>query len=200
MEGKRKAVVMGGTGRQGGGVVQHLAPLAAKYAVVVISRNPASKEARALVEKYPFVELVKADANDKESLVAAFQGAACVFAVTNPFAVSSRSWSASTRPTDGSVEGEERQGRNIVDACKAAGVGHLVYTSCASATEKTGVPTFEAKAAVEAYMAASGVPHTILGPVGCVRGWAGWVGGAVGGVASGWGGGARRGWVGLTWD
>lgn len=166
---KLTIVVMGGTGRQGGGVVQHLSLKPETYTIVVLTRDTHSKEAAAVASKYPHVVLRKGDANDKQSLVSAFKGAHGVFAVTNPFAISSRSWSATTRPTDGSVEGEEKQGRNIVDACAETGVKHLVFTSCASALEKTGVPTFEAKAVIEGYITSSNVPYTILGPTGCVK-------------------------------
>jgi uncharacterized protein YbjT (DUF2867 family) len=163
---RRRVVVMGGTGRQGSGVLLHLLPLAERYEVAVVSRDPTSKEALALPDKYGVAAVVKADAGDLAQLTAAFAGAWGVFALTNPFSVSSRSWGLANRPTDGDADGEVRQGRNIVDACKAAGVQHLVLSSVASANDDTGIPTFESKAKVEAYLVASGVPHTILAPCG----------------------------------
>jgi len=163
---RRRVVVMGGTGRQGSGVLRHLAPHGARYEVVVLSRDPASKEALALKATYGVADVLKGDALDRASLVAAFAGAWGVFALTNPFSISSRSWGASNRPTDGDADGEVRQGRNIVDACKEAGVQHLVLSSAASASEGTGIPTFESKAKVEAHLLASGVPYTILAPCG----------------------------------
>src|SRR5262249_22880927 len=60
---------------------------------------------------------------------------------------------------------EIRQGIALVDAARAAGVGHLVYTSVASADRKTGIAHFDSKAVVERHLQASGVPCTILAPV-----------------------------------
>jgi NAD(P)-dependent dehydrogenase (short-subunit alcohol dehydrogenase family) len=154
-------VVMGATGRQGGAVVKQLLRHP-QFKVVGVTRHPDSAEAKALVAAHPTVTLRKADANDVSSLKAAFAGAHGVFGLTNPFA--SR-WTGIGRPVD-SVELEDRQGHNIVDAAKGAGVAHLVLSTTASAGDHTGIPTFEAKARVEAHLRASGVPHTIIAPVG----------------------------------
>jgi uncharacterized protein YbjT (DUF2867 family) len=58
-----------------------------------------------------------------------------------------------------------RQGRNVVDAVKATGVGQLIYLTVAGADRQTGVPTMDSKRAVERYLRDSGVPHTIISPV-----------------------------------
>ena len=59
---KQVVAVLGGTGLQGGGVVDALMS-AGKFAVRVASRNPASDAARALAARG--VEVVKADLLDR---------------------------------------------------------------------------------------------------------------------------------------
>lgn len=59
---------------------------------------------------------------------------------------------------------EVEQGKLIGDAAKRAGVRHFVFASLALADQKTGVPYFEAKAAIERHIAAIGVPATIVRP------------------------------------
>ncbi len=52
-----------------------------------------------------------------------------------------------------------------MDAAKAAGAGHIVYTSVSDADRATGIPHFDSKHLVEQHLAKSGVPHTIVAPV-----------------------------------
>ena len=52
----------------------------------------------------------------------------------------------------------------MVDAAKAAGISHLVFSSVASANKNTGIPHFETKYKVEQHIVRSGIPHTIIGP------------------------------------
>ncbi|UTI62576.1 NmrA family NAD(P)-binding protein [Paraconexibacter antarcticus] len=49
-------------------------------------------------------------------------------------------------------------------AATAARLPHLVLASVAGARGRTGIPPFEAKAAVEDLLTASGLPHTITAP------------------------------------
>ena len=67
---KQIVAVLGGTGLQGGGVVDALIG-AGKFAVRVASRNPASDAALALAARR--VEVVKADLLDSDSLRSASQ-------------------------------------------------------------------------------------------------------------------------------
>jgi uncharacterized protein YbjT (DUF2867 family) len=60
---------------------------------------------------------------------------------------------------------ETRQGIIAADAAKAAGVGHLVYSSVADADRNTGIPHFESKYLVEKHIAGLGIPYTISAPV-----------------------------------
>lgn len=146
----------------------------AKWDVTVLTRNPESAEAKALAQKVaalrrdapgvqgPAFSFVKGDCLHPASLAAAFSGAYGVFGVTNPF---TQRWTGKgAAHTD--VGAEEQQGLNMVDAAKAAGVRHFVFASVASAGDDSGVPTFDAKWRVELYLRASGVPHTVIAPVG----------------------------------
>jgi hypothetical protein len=83
-------------------------------------------------------------------LADAMRGVVGVFALTTPF--------------EAGVDAEVAQGRGIVSAAGRTRVPHLVFRSVAGATQHTGVPHFNSKAIVETELAASGVPHTVLGP------------------------------------
>lgn len=157
---KRKIVVIGATGRQGGATVQHLQKNAESWDIVALSRDPTSDEAKALSKSG--VTVVKGDCLDVNSLVAAFQGAYGVFGVTNPFA---KKWNG-TGQAHTDTDAEVVQGKNIADACKTAGVQHLVFASVASADQNTGVPTFDAKWQVEQYIKQLGIPATVIAPSG----------------------------------
>ena len=91
------------------------------------------------------------DFTDRDSLVRAATGVDTIFAMTTPF--------------EQGVDAETAQGLVITDAAKSAGVGHLVYSSVASADRATGIPHFDSKYAVEQAIMASGVPYSIIAPV-----------------------------------
>lgn len=78
---KKIIAVMGATGNQGGAVVDALLTASDKFAVRAITRNPSSEKAIALEARG--VEVVKGDADDVPSMVAAFSGAYGAFLVTN---------------------------------------------------------------------------------------------------------------------
>lgn len=139
-------MVIGATGAQGGAVAAAL--LSRGLPVRAVVRRPNSVGALRLADRG--AELAVADLDDVQSLSAAFAGAAGVFALTTPF--------------ERGPEEEVTQGRSIIEAATNAGVGHLVFSSVASADQHTGVPHFESKVVVEAELASSGVPHTIVGP------------------------------------
>ena len=105
--------VIGGTGLQGGGVVNALLARG-EFKVRVASRDPASDAARALASRD--VEVVHADLLDPGSLVAAFEGAYGAFVVTN-------FWD----PTQGVRE--EEVGAAAVRAAREAGVEHLIWST-----------------------------------------------------------------------
>jgi uncharacterized protein YbjT (DUF2867 family) len=89
---------------------------------------------------------------NRAELERAFKGAYGVFSVQNFWL-----------PNVG-FEGEIRQGKNVADAAKAAGVQHLVYSSVGAAHRGMGQQHFESKWIIEQHIHALHVPYTILRP------------------------------------
>ncbi|MGY0060501.1 NmrA/HSCARG family protein [Streptomyces sp. LZ34] len=155
MPNTKTVLVTGATGGQGGAVARRL--LDNGWAVRALVRDPdkpGAKELNALG-----AELVTGDLDDPESLRAAAQGVHGVFSV-QPADL-----------TDPHPEAEVRQGKNVADAAKAAGVAHMVYSSVGGAQRKSGVAHFESKAEIEAHIDAIGVPATVLRPVFFMENW-----------------------------
>src|SRR5258705_6869544 len=142
---KLTVVVTGGTGKQGGAVVQSL--LETGHQVRAVTRSTESAKARELANAG--VTLVRASLEDTAALTKALEGATSLFAMTTPFG--------------GGTQAERRQGISAANAAKAAGV-HLVFTSVDSANRQTGVPHFDSKYEVEKHIAEVGVRATILAP------------------------------------
>ncbi|MCZ6872832.1 MAG: NmrA/HSCARG family protein [bacterium] len=139
-------LVTGATGNQGGAVVQALVKQGNQ--VRALTRNPTSPAAKRLSEQG--VEISRGDFTEHDSLVKAMKGVDAVYAMATPTQ---------------SVAIETAQGIAIKNATKATGVGHLVYSSVASADRGTGVPHFDSKHEVEKHVLSSGVPYTIIAPV-----------------------------------
>lgn len=135
-------LVAGSTGRQGGAVVDEL--LARGYKVRGMTRSPDGKSAQLLRERE--VEVVYGDYGDPDSLVEATDG------VTKMFFYS------------GFSRNEVEEGKNVIDAAKAAGIEHLVYSSGAAAEPGVGLAG-SAKEQVELAIVASGIPYTVFRPV-----------------------------------
>jgi uncharacterized protein YbjT (DUF2867 family) len=147
MNGKLIAVT-GATGQQGGAVARKL--LADGWKVRALTRDankPAAQELASLG-----AEVVPGDMEDRAQLDAAFEGAYGVFSVQNFWL-----------PTVG-FEGEIRQGKNVADAAKAAGVQHLVYSSVGAAHRGMGQKHFESKWSIEQHIHSLDIPYTILRP------------------------------------
>lgn len=94
---------------------------------------------------------------DAASVSAAVKGSHTVFLVTKP--------AYGTGPPDA----ELINGKNVTDACRNAGVHHLIFSSLLHVTNASGgrlkhVPHFDHKAEVEEYIRASGVPATFILP------------------------------------
>ena len=147
MSEKRTVLVTGATGKQGGAVADAL--LARGHGVRAVTRRPGSDAAKALVARG--VEVYAGDLEDPASVAAAAKGADTAFLMGNFYEIGE--------------EGEVRQGITAADAIKAAGVGHLIYSSVASANRATGIAHFESKFRVEQHIAGLGVPYTISAPV-----------------------------------
>ncbi|OCT47331.1 NmrA-like family domain-containing protein 1 [Cladophialophora carrionii] len=136
--------VFGATGNQGGSTASAIfnnSNLASKYKVRAITRDPSKPAAQALAAKG--AELAQADINDVESVKAAVAGAYGVFAVTNYWETQDKN-------------AEIKQGKNVVDACKAEGVKHLIWSTLPHAGKLTNgelskIEHFESKAEVAEY-------------------------------------------------
>ena len=146
-------LVSGATGRQGGAVARELSSRG--YRVRGLTRNPESERAQQLAGLG--IEMVKGDFDDVNSLLNATQGVYGVFSVQN-------FW-------EHGKQGEIRQGSNLADAAKQAGVSHFVYTSVANADQNTGIPHFDSKYEIEKYIQSLQLPYTIIRPVSFMENW-----------------------------
>jgi uncharacterized protein YbjT (DUF2867 family) len=97
--------------------------------------------------------VVSGDLDNPSELAAAFEGAYGVFSVQNFWL-----------PNVG-FEGEVRQGEDVADAAKAAGVQHFVFSSVGAAHRGEGQKHFESKYIIEQYIQSLDIPYTILRPV-----------------------------------
>ena len=144
---KRSVLVSGATGQQGGAVARAL--LSRGHSVKALTRKPDSDAARQLTSAG--ADLVVGDLGDAAAIRSAAGDVDAMFLMGDSYAAG--------------VEEEIRQGRIAADAAKAAGVGHLIYSSVADANKKTGVPHFDSKYLVEKHIAGLGIPYTISAPV-----------------------------------
>jgi uncharacterized protein YbjT (DUF2867 family) len=144
----RVIAVTGATGQQGGAVTRKL--LAESWKVRALTRDPGKPAAQSLAQLG--AELVPGDMDDRGQLEAAFAGAHGVFSVQNYWL-----------PTVG-FDGEIRQGKNVAEAAKSAGIAHLVYSSVGAAHRGMGQKHFESKWIIEQYIHTLDVPYTILRP------------------------------------
>lgn len=144
---QRTVLVTGATGKQGGSVARAL--LAKGHRVLAVTRSPQSDAAKALAVAGATV--VRGDFRDPVALAAALRGADTVYAMGTPF-------------TGGAAQ-EVREGIAIIDAARATGVGHVIYSSVASADRSTGVPHFDSKLEVERHLVRTIERYTISAPV-----------------------------------
>src|SRR5262249_27236574 len=143
--------VLGGTGAQGGGVVDALLRQG-QFRVRVAVRNPASDAAKALARRG--VELVRGDLLDVGSLRPVFEGAYGVYAVTN-------FWDPAQ------MQSETAIGTAVVKAARSHGVQHLIWSTLPDCERISGgrfnVAHFTGKARVDAVVKAAGFPrHTFV--------------------------------------
>ncbi|GAA5889657.1 hypothetical protein JCM6882_007095 [Rhodosporidiobolus microsporus] len=135
--------VIGSTGQQGSGVVSALLS-STLFSVRALTTNPLSDKAQALLTKHADAvengrfEVVEGNLQDGDSLVKAFEGCYGLFAA----------WM--------SYGDEVAEGKALVDAAKATGIEHFVYSSLPSIKELSGgqltrCTVVEAKAPIERY-------------------------------------------------
>src|SRR6202140_4515380 len=131
--------------------IKHLYPEMGRFKghrVKALTRKPDSNAARQLMSAG--ADLVTGDLGDAASVLKAASGVATMFLMGNS--------------NEAGTEEETRQGIIAAEAAKAAGVGHLIYSSVADANKKTGIPHFESKYLVEKHVAGLGIPYTISAP------------------------------------
>jgi len=141
--------VTGATGQQGGAVARKL--LDDGWKVRALTRDtdkPAAQELASLG-----AEIVAGDMEDRAQLDSAFKDVYGVFSVQNY-------WLPNVQ-----YEGEIKQGKNVADAAKAAGVQHLIFSSVGSAHRGMGQRHFDSKWEIEQYIHSLDIPYTIFRPV-----------------------------------
>jgi uncharacterized protein YbjT (DUF2867 family) len=150
-------VVFGATGQQGGSVVNCVIndpELSKQYKVRGVTRDPSKLAAQSLQQRG--VEIVKGDADDKESLKQAMQGSHTVFAITTAY-------DDQTKPR------EIAQGKALVDAAVAAGVEYFIFSTLPhvgkiSDGKYQQVDHFDAKAEVEEYIRTLSIKSAFFAP------------------------------------
>jgi nucleoside-diphosphate-sugar epimerase len=154
-------VVLGATGTQGASVVDAFLPLAPKWQIRAVSRNPDSAAAKSLSAKG--IEVVKADTSDVSTLKSAFAGATAIFAVTDYWAPF---FSPSVRakiPKGQSLreygyDDEIRHGTNIANAAaEVETLTHFIWSALpspkkASNGKYSGIYHFDSKGAITEYI------------------------------------------------
>lgn len=123
-------LVVGATGKQGGQAIATLLEEGTKanLSLKFITRNTDSASAQALAKRG--AKPIKADLFHSDLLEAALTNVDRAFLVTDAGA------------------GEERealQGKTFIDAAKATGVKHIVFSSVSDADKATDVPHFRSK-------------------------------------------------------
>ncbi|HWC95751.1 MAG TPA: NmrA/HSCARG family protein [Candidatus Sulfopaludibacter sp.] len=148
-------LVTGATGHQGGAVLRHLRMRG--FPVRALTRDPNQQKARDLAG--PGVDLVRGDLDDRNSLVRALDEVYGVFSVQDAHQAGS--------------EGEIRQGIGLADAARRSDISHFVYSSVASADQRTGIPHFDSKFRIEEHIRSTGLKFTVLRPVFFMENWLG---------------------------
>ena len=145
---KRKILVTGATGQQGGALARLL--LQKEHEVYALIRSTKSESPKAQNLRNQGAKLVEADLDKPDSLEQATNGIDSVFLMGT--------W------VEVGTEGEIRRGKMMVDIAKEKKIEHIVYSSVVNADKNTGIPHFESKYKVEQHIKNSGIPYTIIGP------------------------------------
>lgn len=149
-------LIAGARGMLGGAIASRL--LDRGHPLRALTRTPDAL--RALADRG--AEVVQGDLRDIESLRHACRGATRVITTANAFM--GRGADSPDR-----VDGEGN--RNLIDAAREAGVEHFVFTSGRVPAAMAEVDFFRCKVETDAYLAASGVPYTILRPTAFMEVW-----------------------------
>jgi uncharacterized protein YbjT (DUF2867 family) len=152
-------LVIGGTGRLGSQVVNLLQ---GRQPVRVMTRNP--RPARNPADG---VEIVHGDLHDPPSLDRALHGVTAVVCTAH---------GGDTARPNGPKQIEGAALPRLIDAAAHRRLRQFIYISSASARPDSPADLFRRKAAVEALLAASGLPYSVLRPTHLLDTWAGMLG------------------------
>lgn len=154
-------LVVGATGMLGGRISKRLLAGGRPVRVLIRYNSPSEElakqgmatSAQSLIEDG--AQPAYGDMKDPASLSAAMKGVAVVITTAN----------SALRSGVDNVENVDMKGnRSLIDAAKAAGVNHFIFTSASIADANSPVPFLAAKGQAEAYLKTSGLPYTILAP------------------------------------
>jgi uncharacterized protein YbjT (DUF2867 family) len=154
-------LVVGATGLLGTEICRRLASAGKPFkAMVRATSDPAKKD----VLKQLGGGLVEADLKDRASLDRACEGTTAV--ITTPTAILSQ------HPGD-TFDTVDLHGQiQLIDAARAAKIGHYIFVSISGNLLKDGDnPLVDAKRAVENYLQQSGLPYSILRPTFFMEIW-----------------------------
>jgi uncharacterized protein YbjT (DUF2867 family) len=158
---RRTIVVTAATGRQGRAAAAAL--LERGWPVRALVRDPDGRSAAELAAAG--AEVAACDLDDADAIKAALGDAYGLFLYQPGF--------MSPQLTPGlGPDSERTRGLTVISAALSAGIGHLVYSSGLGANLGLS-PLFAPKQALEQQLVASGVPFTIIRPVGFMENYAG---------------------------
>lgn len=146
---KKRVLVAGATGNQGGVVAEHLLSNEDQFEVHALTRNPGKEEARALSRAG--AEVVKGDLSDPSTLKPLVEQVDAVFCVANFWTL-----------------GYDRQVQycnNLADVANDVGVDHFVFSGVGSHDKDTGIPHFDSAWEIDRHLRELDLPATILKPV-----------------------------------
>jgi uncharacterized protein YbjT (DUF2867 family) len=150
-------LIIGASGKLGRALIRHY--VAEGTAVRAMSRTP-----QTLVDlRAQGVEVVAGDLLDADSLMHACQGVAHVIAAAHAFDKNHG------RYTPATVDGQGMH--TLIQAARAQGVGHFVYTSIHGVRPDHPIDVFRYKYAGEETLRASGLSYTILRPTAFMDLW-----------------------------
>ncbi|KAG8936465.1 hypothetical protein FRC02_001883 [Tulasnella sp. 418] len=137
--------ICGARGNQGSAVIQALLAKNTKFDLRGITRHAPNSTAAKELAALGLNSVVQADYDNPSTLLRAFEGCYGVFGVT--------SWYEAGK-------NETQQGKNLVDAAKACGVKHFVWSSAPLVGDV--LSSFTSKALVTEYLETSAMPYTCI--------------------------------------
>ncbi|KAK3114998.1 hypothetical protein LTR53_006083 [Teratosphaeriaceae sp. CCFEE 6253] len=165
--------VFGASGNQGGSVIHAVlddATLSKEFRIRAVTRDVSKPSVVELAKRG--VDIIVADMSSGPSLADAVKDAHTVFLCV-PWRCSDGSMLMVLRMTNFwehlSADKEIAEGKAVADACKLAGVQHLIFSSLINATEASKgrlshIAHFDGKASVEKYIRHIEVPATFVLP------------------------------------